>query len=182
MLLNTDALRTAGDERCQADVTALADRALSLTIPEETLRDWTTGIHAEMLRNSRCLKTADFTIICESDLQQLFEYYDARFFDKRCALALGNRRLTFRLAPRMLRTGGTTTHFRDSRGEHKFEIAIGTTLLFNTFRDMHREVTVCGLPCHDRLQALQRIMEHEMIHLIEQVCWGKSNCSAPRFT
>jgi hypothetical protein len=31
------------------------------------------------------------------------------------------------------------------------------------------------------LEALQRIFEHEIVHLAEQLCWGTSNCSAARF-
>ena len=42
-------------------------------------------------------------------------------------------------------------------------------------------VTVCGLPCPDRLTALQRIFEHELVHLIEHLSFGSSDCSAPRF-
>jgi hypothetical protein len=31
------------------------------------------------------------------------------------------------------------------------------------------------------LDALQRILEHELVHLAELLCWGTSPCSAPRF-
>ena len=54
-------------------------------------------------------------------------------------------------------------------------------MLFDGFGEQDREITVCGLPCANRLEALQRIFEHEMVHLIEQLCWQNSNCSAPRF-
>ena len=40
---------------------------------------------------------------------------------------------------------------------------------------------VCGLECTNRLEALQRIFEHELVHLVEQLCWGTSDCSAARF-
>jgi hypothetical protein len=35
--------------------------------------------------------------------------------------------------------------------------------------------------CDDRLQALQRIFEHELVHLAELVCWNDSDCAAARF-
>ena len=38
-----------------------------------------------------------------------------------------------------------------------------------------------GIECCDRLAALQRVIEHEMTHLIEMLVWGDSSCSAPRF-
>ena len=50
-----------------------------------------------------------------------------------------------------------------------------------TFGDIDRPVIVCGLSCADRLDALQRIMEHEIIHLFELLSWGRSSCSARRF-
>ncbi len=35
--------------------------------------------------------------------------------------------------------------------------------------------------CHDRLEALQRIFEHELIHFIEMLLWKKSSCSVRKF-
>jgi hypothetical protein len=97
-------------------------------------------------------------------------------------------RLGFRLAPRMTRAGGKTFRTRRPVGrgpwrsvETSYEIAISTRLLFTNFDDAARPVTVCGLPCTDRLSALQRIMEHEMLHLLELLLWEKSSCAQSRF-
>ena len=38
-----------------------------------------------------------------------------------------------------------------------------------------------GLVCRDRLEALQRIFEHELLHLAEFLGWGRSNCRAENF-
>jgi hypothetical protein len=54
-------------------------------------------------------------------------------------------------------------------------------MLFMTFNQADRPVEVCGLVCKDRLEALQRIMEHEIIHLAELVTYGRSRCSSQRF-
>jgi hypothetical protein len=62
-----------------------------------------------------------------------------------------------------------------------YEITISTTLLYNTFQDVERTVTVGGLVCHDRLEALQRVFEHELLHLAEFLGWGRSNCRADNF-
>lgn len=62
----------------------------------------------------------------------------------------------------------------------EFEIAIATTPLFGTFKQESSAV-VSGIACSDRLEALQRIMEHEMVHLIEMLIWNDSNCSAKPF-
>ena len=62
-----------------------------------------------------------------------------------------------------------------------YEISVSTTLLFSTFQNVEREVIVGGLVCHDRLEALQRIFEHELLHLAEFLGWGRSSCSAENF-
>ena len=54
-------------------------------------------------------------------------------------------------------------------------------MLFDGFGKMHRRITVCGLDCENRLEALQRIFEHEVVHLAEQLCWENSDCAATRF-
>lgn len=79
--------------------------------------------------------------------------------------------------------GGKTARYtpRNGSGRPYYEISVSTTLLFHTFQDVDRPIVVCGLPCGDRLEALQRVMEHELVHLIEMLIWTKSSCSAARF-
>jgi hypothetical protein len=81
----------------------------------------------------------------------------------------------------MTKTGGTTTRFRTRTGEIRFEIAIASSMLFDAVRETDRQITVCGLECENRLEALQRIFEHEIVHLTEMLCWDVSSCAAPRF-
>ena len=54
----------------------------------------------------------------------------------------------------------------------EYEITISATLLFNTFQDVDRPVTVGGLVCRDRVEAFQRIFEHELLHLAEFLALG----------
>jgi hypothetical protein len=63
----------------------------------------------------------------------------------------------------------------------RFEIAIASSILFDGFGERDRSVSVCGLECENRLEALQRVFEHELVHLVEQLCWHSSNCATPRF-
>ena len=42
-------------------------------------------------------------------------------------------------------------------------------------------MTVGGLVCRDRLEALQRIFEHELLHLAEFLARGRSNCRGDNF-
>ncbi len=140
------------------------------------------AIYEAVLEKSRHLDAGNFRSLHCDDLTQLFEEYDQRFFGGRCRQALGEAKLSFRLSPRMTSAGGKTTRITPrGRGTPRYEIAVSTTLLFQTFHDVEREVVVTGVVCHDRLQALQRVFEHELIHLIEMMAWNASNCSAARF-
>ncbi|MCI0462413.1 MAG: hypothetical protein L0Z62_36135, partial [Gemmataceae bacterium] len=132
----------------------------------------------------------NFTSIGNPDLALLFDLYDAGFFGGklRQTLQTAGSLLHFRLAARMTRAGGKTTMTRPRRAPGQgasqpphFEIAISTTLLFQTYQDIERTVRINGFVCADRLQALQRIMEHELVHLIEFLVWQRSRCTADNF-
>lgn len=144
----------------------------------------TREIHQTLLRTSRYLTAGNFTSFHPDDLRWLFDEYDRRFFDGRCRQALGQSPLHFRISPRMTKAGGKTGRYRprDRRLHATYEISVSSTLLFQTFsEDDHRPITVTGLVCRDRLEALQRIFEHELVHLIEMLVWTDSKCSQPRF-
>ena len=137
-----------------------------------------------MLENPECQITeGNFNQLTALDLEILFHQIDKHFFQglvKSC-LADSGYPLKFRVSKRMTNSGGiTTTRFDRSHHIHDFEIAVSSTLLFESFRD-EKPILVTGLLCGDRLHALKRIMEHEMIHLIEMLIWRHSNCAANRF-
>ncbi len=149
---------------------------------EETLL-W---IGDTVLARSKVLKNRNFDLIGTEDLVRMAELYDELFFDGLC-LGLARRDgLSFRWSRRMTSAGGKTTRTirRSSplgfRKTH-YEIALSSPLLFQTFQADSKEARVCGRICHNRLEAMQRILEHEMIHLIEMLVWIDSNCAANRF-
>jgi hypothetical protein len=146
----------------------------------------TRTIYERVLAESRYLHQANFLSIHTGDLARLFTLYDGSFFDGQCQTALGTAPLSFRLSKRMTMAAGKTgrREIRDRSGvvlKRKYEIAISTTLLFQTFRDRQRPICVTGVNCRDRLEALQRIFEHELVHLIEMLVWNQSSCTASRF-
>jgi hypothetical protein len=160
---------------------SLAGKILSSREPEESIRRRVRQIHHDVLACSPSIREANFTGIHPFDLEFLFESYDELFLDGFCRKALDGRKLGFRLSTRMTRAGGTTTRFRSRNGEVAYEIAIAAGMLFDAFGRLERRVDVCGLECGNRLDALQRIFEHEIVHLCEQVCWETSDCKAVRF-
>ena len=158
----------------------------SQTLPPEQIASRTREIYHAVLRQSQHIDDGNFSRFDTADLRLLFELYDQRFFGGSVREVLCERPLTFRLSSRMTRAAGKATRkelrLRGSRAVRtEYEIAVSTTLLLQTFQDDHRAVVMSGIECHNRLSALQRIFEHELVHLIEMLLWVKSSCSAPRF-
>lgn len=160
---------------------------LAINNPPDVLLSRRADIYAASLRESPRLGQGNFARIGVDDLAGLFRRYDQAFLDGWLAsslLAQAEGPLTFRLSGRMSRAGGKTTRFRRQGPTgrlDRYEITIAFRLLLMTFGNVQRPVVVSGQPCRDRLDALQRIMEHEMIHLAELLAWGRSSCSARRF-
>ena len=160
---------------------SLVDAVLSFQSPEEAIQQRVRQIHHWLLTHSRYIREANYTVIHPEDLELLFKAYDEHFFAGLCRRALDGRKLRFRLSPRMTKAGGATARLVTAAGETFYEITVASSMLFEGFGRTDRRITVCGLECENRLEALQRIFEHEMVHLVEQLCWQTSNCAAPRF-
>lgn len=169
------------------------DRAVTdLQYPKEEVAEKNTRIYEAVLRDSWGMQEGNFNVISTADLERLFELYDGLFFSGRIHRMLRERGagLSFRLSKRMTRAGGKTTlrkekrRKRAQRGQRKhrelYEIAVSIPLLFQNFVD-GKAVKVSGIECRDRLEALQRVFEHELVHLIEMLVWRDSSCSKPRF-
>ena len=161
-------------------------RLKSLRNSPEVIAAKTRQIYDRTLGVAPHFGSANFEAIAIEDLAFLFERYDAEFFGGLLESMLREVRaypIRFRLSSRMTNAGGRTM-FRKARvpgGIPDFEIAISTVLLFQTFGDIDRPVLVTGLICKDRLEALQRIFEHELLHLAEFLATETSNCKAPQF-
>ncbi|MEQ8788100.1 MAG: hypothetical protein RIC55_17460 [Pirellulaceae bacterium] len=140
-------------------------------------------LHAMMLAESPHLDAANFTVVHPDDLRRLFDGYDQRFLGGLCRRVLGDTPLRFRFSQRMTARGGSMAAYavRGKPDQRHFELTVSSMLLFSAFRDDDKPMTLAGMPCRDRLEALQRIVEHETVHLLEMLLWGKSSCSAESF-
>ncbi len=143
-------------------------------------------IYHAILTEAKCLqRTGNFIALDPQTLRALYEMYDNAFFEKKVDRLFNKENtLKFRLSPRMTSAAGKTFQRRSRHQQTwaaKYEIAISTTLLQGTFNEDPRPITVSGVSCVDRLEALQRIMEHEILHLIEMLIWDHSSCGAERF-
>ena len=165
----------------QDHIADLIAAVMTFEAGEDEVRNRLRDIGTRLLATSKYVRQPDFCVIHTDDLAFLFDACDEEFLRGRCRKALDGRTLSFRLARRLTVAGGKTTRFRSVTGEVSFEIAVATSILFDGFDGDDRTVSACGLPCQTRLEALQRIVEHEFVHLVEQLCWGRSKCSEARF-
>jgi hypothetical protein len=148
-------------------------------------------VYETVIARSEHIRAGNFTVIGVSDLQLLFDLYDTSFFS--CLLRSllredGVDQVVFRLSNRMTRAAGKTFFHRTRERAHDgagrpvvYEIAVSTFLLFHTFIDPGRKVMVGGIECRDRLEALQRVFEHELLHLAEFLGWDVSSCAGENF-
>ncbi|MBW3599262.1 MAG: hypothetical protein KY475_18575 [Planctomycetes bacterium] len=140
------------------------------------------AIYESALHESPYLDGPNFNAVHPDDVRTIFDKSDELFFEGGIRRALGLVPLEFRLSPRMTSAGGKMTLYSPPGAlGRRFQLTVSTALLFQTFREDQRQITVTGLPCSDRLQAMQRIIEHEMVHLIEILIWHDSRCAGGRF-
>jgi hypothetical protein len=145
-------------------------------------------IHDEILSSGREIRTPSFTRISSCDLRVLFEIYD-----RECFHGTLHQMLTEDASPlvlestrRLTRAAGNTTRRTirargSASGRTDYRIGISAPLLFATFDGVDREINVNGLVCHSRLEALQRVFEHELIHLAEHLSRGETACAREPF-
>jgi hypothetical protein len=167
-----------------------ARRLVELRYTQPDVLSRTRAIYETVLRQSPRVTVGNFTCIASADLALLFELYDEKFFagGARQLVQASGAPLIFDLSQRLTRSAGLTKRYapRTIPGAppppaSRFEITLSTALLFQTFRDVERTIRVNGIVCNDRLEAAQRIFEHEVVHLMEMLIWGKSSCDADNF-
>ncbi|OYP36959.1 hypothetical protein [Rhodopirellula sp. MGV] len=141
-------------------------------------------IYDYVLMSSRCLDGPNFTKVSVEDLTRMVRMYDDLFFEGQIIKAASAEGLSFQLSSRMTSVGGKlVTQYPNgfASGARKFELVLSSTLLFQTFEDVSRPIEVAGCLCKNRLEAMQRVAEHEFVHLTEMLIWNDGNCNEARF-
>lgn len=149
----------------------------NLKFSSQDIEKITKNIYHQILSESKNIESGNFEKIGLNDFKHLFDLYDLYFFDGYFNKNFG-KKIFFGLSKRMTKSGGKTQYTKQSK---TYRIILSTTLIFQTFSDVSREVRISGILCQDRLEATMRILEHEIIHLIEFILYGSSSCSKPRF-
>ncbi|QDV84444.1 hypothetical protein [Planctomycetes bacterium TBK1r] len=162
----------------------LAGEVAIRTFPASQRDQWRRQIYEQMLLTSRCIDGPNFQKVSPEDVSRMIRLYDDRFFDGQILSAASAEGISFQLSSRMTSVGGKlVTQYPEGNydGRRQFELVLSSTLLFQTFEDVSRPIEVAGCVCHDRLEAMQRIAEHEFVHLIEMLIWNDGNCSEARY-
>ena len=161
------------------DADALKRLLAGLCHPPAAVAEKAHGVYAELLRQSPRVRARQLHAAGGAGPRPALRPIRRALFHGRPAPA-PRRRGQPAVLPhldRLTRTAGTTTRFQARRGRSsppappRYEIAISSPLMFQTFHDVQRPVRVNGLLCRDRVEALQRVFEHELIHLLEMLIW-----------
>lgn len=147
--------------------------------PEEVIQAMLKQIQANIIAASPHIKSGNFESISPRDLELMFRLYDEYFLNNFFKQRPGTR-VKFRMSRRMTSSGGKTTKLKKN-GKVEYEICLSSVLLFNAFQDDGQKAVVNGVECYSRLEAALRIMEHEIIHLLEMVLFNESSCGKRRF-
>lgn len=150
---------------------------INLKYSKKEIQKKTGQIFDITLFQSKYIKEPNFVSIAGEDLERLFYLYDSYFFNEHFTKNFKDK-LNFRLSKRMTSAGGRTSSKKNSG---IYEITLSTSLLFQTFEDVKRKITVNGIICNNRLEAAMKILEHEIIHLVEWTTFGKTSCKGKRF-
>ena len=136
-----------------------------------------------LMKESENIKSGAISTVSTLDLRLLFALYDRIFLGDWFKKNFKGE-LKFSLSRRMTRSAGSTRCPKNiaelAPHELVLEIRIGVDFLFN-YGLIEGPKPVCGVDTDTSLQALQLVFEHELCHVIEYICFHKSNCSGGRF-
>jgi len=135
------------------------------------------------IQQSVNVKSPDIKEISDQDLRILFELYDEVFFQDWFAGSFQGT-LRFSLSRRMTRSAGITSCPRniDPAKPSTLLIKVKISIDFiSHYGSIEGANSVAGIAAENSLEALQLILEHELIHVIEFIHFGRSSCKGKRF-
>lgn len=103
-------------------------------------------------------------------LNDLFTLYDRIFFlgEVSRIIARDHIHVIFRYNTRLTKTGG----YCKKTSSSSYEIDIASLVILETFQNGEESYSSNGLLCHDRLDCVMNIFEHELTHLIIGIVHG----------
>ena len=115
------------------------------------------------------------TRIRVKDFKYLFELYDKYYFSSKLSKFL---QISLDFSKRLTRSAGMVKYNRKTL---EIKIIFSIPLIFGAFFNDTEGYIVNGIFCKNPPEALMRVMEHELTHIVEFVLHNNSKCSQPRF-
>lgn len=134
-----------------------------------------------LMDRSSSISSTDLGKISVADLKMLYELYEQIFF-KGWIKQHWKGKLQFAISRQMTKTAGKTVCFKKSADncDLALEVRISLPIIAN-YGTIEGHDLVGGIKSGSRLEALQLIFEHELVHVVEFICFGSSNCKGKRF-
>ncbi len=125
------------------------------------------------------MQTPAIEVLAGPDLRILYTQYDEIFFEGCLStmLADADSPISFHASTRLL-SAGANIRVHQTFGKKVYRISTSAPVLHSSFREEGQALDVDGILCTDRLEALQVLMEHELVHLYELLLRGASNHGA----
>jgi len=111
----------------------------------------------------------------QRDLEYLFSLYDDHYFSG----YLGkDQKIYLKYSNKLTRSAGSVKY---SKRKSEAKISVSLPLIFGTYFCNPKSFLVNGITCKNPTEALMRVLEHEITHLVEFIMYGISNCNKPQF-
>ncbi|MFP4458897.1 MAG: hypothetical protein ACLFSQ_04855 [Candidatus Zixiibacteriota bacterium] len=142
---------------------------------DSEIRDYQLSkVEQEFSKKSSTYILGDITAPEDKDLQILLEEYSNIIFDNIIDALFAN--LYVEYSSRLTSAAG-----KAYISNHGAIIRISKMMIFETFDQLERDIYVNGIKCRTRLHSLMRVLEHELVHVLEYYAFGKTSCKRDRF-
>ncbi len=105
----------------------------------------------------------------------LFDLYDKHYFD---SALRGYYQIRFDFSFRLTRAAAITKFYHNKKD---ILMSFSYPLIFHKFMQNDKQYEVNGILCDNPRSALMRVMEHEIVHIMEIAAEGKSSCGKLQF-
>ena len=116
-----------------------------------------------------------FTHIRIKDFNFLFSLYDKYYFSENLTKYL---KMSLDFSRRLTKSAGMV---KFNLRTNSVKIIFSIPLIFGAYLKDTQGYIVNGIFCKNPSEALMRVMEHELTHIVEFILHGNSKCSNPRF-
>lgn len=157
------------------------DEYLRGTEPGDGLRE---ALRAMMLKDPRGVPRPDFPPQRPDVLQFMAQLYDQAYFGGALSDALAqacDQPWGVAISPRMTRRSARTGRARRGGSRAGYLLTLSSLLFVDGLFPGPRGTRLFGRYCEDRLDLLQRVLEHHLLHVAEELAYGKTRCGQERF-